>query len=255
MNEAQVRELLIEYLKKKHPKEQEIAFIKELFINDFGQRADLVMANGKLSSFEIKSELDNLNRLPQQIESYLNHFEEITVVCSEKHKEGVLEMIENKNVGLMTLSVRGKLKTERAPKKIKLDSTSWLSHLPVDEVKLLLRENGLPLTGHREALVDRVNTQIALKKVRSYVLAYFKRREYRIEQIKKKLYEKNQIAGVCENQSTSDLPRSINRLIGSNSYVIPRATKQNPHPRHHPLRILSDSKVELYNQFAEISAD
>ncbi|MDC5230955.1 sce7726 family protein, partial [Acinetobacter baumannii] len=71
MNEKQIRNCLIKHLSTKHDLKT-TAFISELFINNFTCRADLVMANGQLSVFEIKSKFDTLDRLPTQIKNYVS---------------------------------------------------------------------------------------------------------------------------------------------------------------------------------------
>ncbi len=58
--------------------------INEMVIANWSRRADLVVANGKLHAFEIKSDLDTLRRLDGQVETYLQRFDKVTVVCTEK---------------------------------------------------------------------------------------------------------------------------------------------------------------------------
>jgi hypothetical protein len=58
--------------------------INEMVIANWSRRADLVVANGKLHAFEIKSDFDSLRRLPGQVETYLSRFDKVTVVCTPK---------------------------------------------------------------------------------------------------------------------------------------------------------------------------
>lgn len=182
MNELEIKTLLQAKLAASHHG-QGAAFVSELFIDAFARRADLVMANGKLSAFEIKSDRDTLDRLDGQLETYLKLFEQVTVVCAERHQAGV-ESRAPDGVGVWVLAVDGSLKVLRKAKTHKQEShESWLSFLPVDELRVLLAAHGLKRTGTRDVLVTRAS-DIAIKNVRQYVLDFFKsRREQRIAKI------------------------------------------------------------------------
>lgn len=182
MNELEIRALLQAKLAESHHG-QGAAFVSELFIDSFARRADLVMANGKLSAFEIKSERDTLERLDGQLETYLRLFEQVTVVCAERHQAGVQERIPD-GVGVWVLSENGSFKVlKRAKTHRQTSHQSWLSFLPVDELRNLLGRHGLQRTGTRDVLVVRASA-IAIKHVRQYVLEFFKhRREERIVKI------------------------------------------------------------------------
>lgn len=56
-------------------------------------RIDVAVINGKIHGYEIKSERDNLERLPLQIESYNKIFDTMTVVVGENHLSQVAEMV------------------------------------------------------------------------------------------------------------------------------------------------------------------
>ncbi|MCG2585825.1 sce7726 family protein [Massilia sp. TS11] len=68
--------------------------INEMVIANWSRRADLVVANGKLHAFEIKSDFDSLRRLHGQIETYLTRFDKVTVVCTPKFAHLVKESTE-----------------------------------------------------------------------------------------------------------------------------------------------------------------
>jgi len=52
-------------------------------------RIDIAVINGKLHGFEIKSEADTLERLTSQIAAYNRVFDTVTIVCGNKHLDGV----------------------------------------------------------------------------------------------------------------------------------------------------------------------
>ena len=65
--------------------------VEELDLTIAGARVDIAVVNGSLHAFEIKSEKDTLQRLPNQLQAYLKVFDFISVVTSKKH----LQKVEN----------------------------------------------------------------------------------------------------------------------------------------------------------------
>ncbi len=179
MTESEIRKALISHLSAL-PQGRGATFISELFIDGFARRADLVMANGKLAAFEIKSARDTLNRLSGQIQSYVRFFEQVTIVCAQRHVESVASSVPEQ-IGVWCVSDSGDLNVvRRAATKSSLRKDNWLSFLPVPELRALLRERGCKTVGDRPELVERAE-KISLRAIRQYVLAYLKRRHKRIE--------------------------------------------------------------------------
>lgn len=218
MNELEIKALLQTRLAASH-QGQGAVFVSELFIDAFSRRADLVMANGQLSAFEIKSDKDTLERLSGQLETYLRLFEQVTVVCAERHQAGVEERAPDV-VGVWVLTADGRLKISRKAKTQKQNlHQSWLSFLPVDELRDLLVQHGLTRSGTRDALLSRA-LSINIKNVRRFVLDYFKmRREERIAKIKATKTAQSQALRLSTvplrdiQQTTSENLRAIPRLI------------------------------------------
>lgn len=75
-------------------------------------KADFVMINGIGKVYEIKTELDNLERLESQINDYYKAFSQVVVLTYEKNVEKV-EKIVPTSVGIMILTPRGALRTIR----------------------------------------------------------------------------------------------------------------------------------------------
>ena len=184
MNESEIRKILIERLAKTHAG-QNAAFIQEMFLEQYSRRADLVMANGKLSVFEIKSPLDNLDRLNGQVETYLKYFEQVTIVCASKHQESVISRVPIE-VGVWTISNDGKLKVIQKPftNKIK-DKRAWLSFLPVSELRQFLRENQMSCSGSRDEILESFRF-VSITKIKSLVLQSLKKRNERISFLNEK---------------------------------------------------------------------
>jgi|GEM_PF-933713 len=235
MNEKQIRNCLIKHLSTKHDLKT-TAFISELFINNFTCRADLVMANGQLSVFEIKSKFDTLDRLPTQIKNYVSSFENVIVVCAEKHLKKVLDEYDS-TIGVWLIDDTGRLTIKRRSNRKKLDTDSWLTHLPVDELKNILRLKGLSLSGNREILLEKVKKQFHKTDIREFVLNYFKTRDAKISKIKKiKEDLKIQSSHLLDLERTIELNK-FNSIDIQTLTVLPRKTKANPSPRPIPVRL------------------
>ena len=76
--------------------------------------ADLVLVNGTSKVFEIKTELDNPNRLANQINDYKKVFKEIYIVTHHSLEHKYNEIISN-DIGLIVLTSNNTLKTIREP--------------------------------------------------------------------------------------------------------------------------------------------
>ncbi|MCO8613666.1 sce7726 family protein [Burkholderia multivorans] len=151
------------------------ALISELCIADFGRRADLVLANGKLSAFEIKSDIDDLSRLDGQIETFVKYFESVTIVCAPRHTAKVLTRVPS-TVGVWEVTNAALVEVQDAGTNEITDKAVWLSYLPVTELRGVLKQHAIRPIGLRPDLVEQAQ-QISVSDLRSYVLSYFKRRK------------------------------------------------------------------------------
>lgn len=82
-------------------------------------KADFVLINGKAVVYEIKTELDNLDRLSSQINDYYKAFDHVAVVTYEKNLQQLQKILDciDKPVGIYVLRKNGKLGTIRKPQK------------------------------------------------------------------------------------------------------------------------------------------
>ena len=69
-----------------------------LVVNELGlmhgkYRADIAIINGHLIGYEIKSDEDTLNRLPDQVRAYSDIFDRVTIVVGTKHEDVVSNII------------------------------------------------------------------------------------------------------------------------------------------------------------------
>ena len=73
--------------------------------------ADFVLLNGEARIYEIKTELDNLEKLDKQIVDYCKFGDKIYIVTSSKHINRLLELYNNTTIGIIELTSKNTLKT------------------------------------------------------------------------------------------------------------------------------------------------
>lgn len=71
--------------------------------------ADLVLLNGTAKVYEIKTELDSLDKLEKQIEDYLKFADKIEIVADETHVAQLQEACKDTTIGIVLLSKNNKL--------------------------------------------------------------------------------------------------------------------------------------------------
>ena len=116
-NSKDVRSIINYTTVSKYPNETTIksAFINNVLsktknhisifeLNTNNCRVDLCKINGDSVAFEIKTDLDNLKRLNNQLTDYLNVFEEVYVICSQDKQESILLAIPE-CVGIYTYRI------------------------------------------------------------------------------------------------------------------------------------------------------
>jgi hypothetical protein len=86
-------------------------------------KADFILINGKAVVYEIKTELDNFERLKSQIYDYYKAFSYVAVVTGESNHAAVQKKLEGTPVGIYLLTRRNKLSEKKKP----LEFTSQLN--------------------------------------------------------------------------------------------------------------------------------
>lgn len=83
--DAAIREALKKELARKHASDRELRIIEEFGVRHGVARIDIAVVNGVLHGYEIKSDLDTLERLPEQMHEYNSVFDQVTLVVGKKH--------------------------------------------------------------------------------------------------------------------------------------------------------------------------
>ncbi len=93
MDDAQIRDgLHCKRLRKYHNAANTIV-VDELGLKHGSCRADVAVINGRILGYEIKSDEDSLYRLPEQIRSYGDVFDRVTVVAGIRHAKAIQTMV------------------------------------------------------------------------------------------------------------------------------------------------------------------
>ncbi|WP_150272514.1 sce7726 family protein [Paenibacillus tepidiphilus] len=113
-------------------------------------KADFVLINGKAVVYEIKTELDNLDRLESQLNDYYKGFDNVCVVTCESNYKRVFKILEQTSVGIYILTQRNTLSLRKPPiaDGSKLDYRTMFKMLRKQEFEsILLRHfHELPVT-------------------------------------------------------------------------------------------------------------
>jgi hypothetical protein len=101
-----IRQELKKKIEKKY-KNAPVRIIEELCLDDHSTRIDIAVVNGILHGYEIKSDLDTLERLPKQMNSYNSIFDQITLVVGSQHLYEAFNLVPD-HWGIMVAKIDGK---------------------------------------------------------------------------------------------------------------------------------------------------
>ena len=99
---------LVQNLTKEHSLKTTL-ILNELKIS--ASKADLVMLNGAVRIFEIKTELDDFSKLSKQLADYQKFADEVNIVTDKKNADKLKVEYEDANIGIIVLDTKNKLQT------------------------------------------------------------------------------------------------------------------------------------------------
>lgn len=141
MLDKDVRQAVKDKILKAHINDPSTLVIDELGLDHGRNRVDIAVINGELHGYELKSDSDNLLRLPQQSMAYSSIMDKVTLVVGEKHVQEAINIIPDWwGVKIATMNHRGivNIVTYRRNKKNKdID--------PFELSKLIWKEEALAL--------------------------------------------------------------------------------------------------------------
>lgn len=188
LSPIEIRELLKVWVNDKFELKANDILIDELgFFNkdkgstvDNSYRADLVLANGRLVGFEIKSEKDTLKRWEVQKTAYTNVFDEVWLCTHSKHLERALQITPN-HIGVIlvdnfrSLAVVRNSKNNHGMNNV-YDLTGLLWRNEINELASLYNIKIKSRATKREAR-DILAERLSLEEVRDFTLHKIKIRK------------------------------------------------------------------------------
>lgn len=73
-------------------------------------KADFILLNGKAVVYEIKTELDTLNRIVNQVSDYYKVFKNVEIVTEKSHLDKILELYSGTEVELSIITEKNNQK-------------------------------------------------------------------------------------------------------------------------------------------------
>lgn len=199
LDEYALKAKCIDFLLSKHqPDFDDYVLVNELQFADGKRRADLVEVNGCMNVFEIKSDLDSLDRLPEQIQDYKNCFDTITIVTTERHFHNIRDMLP-KNVGIFLVREDGIAQIRKAYSYRSFNKYALASFIQNDDLNTLIKH--LEVKGYSRMTITQKRLFV------SKMLPQDELRHFAITAIKKN-YQK-QFEGFLKNRGEVTLSDDI----------------------------------------------
>lgn len=153
--------------------------------NVCNSRVDFARINGKSHAYEIKTELDNLDRLNQQISDYKKVFEFVTVVAHKNHVPKVRKVI-SRNVGIISYEFNDNSIEFNEVRKAKQNKgfykNAQLNNLTSEELKIIivnyLNMKSPQYRNQRENIIKRKLVKNDLNEAFKFALKISKNRKW-----------------------------------------------------------------------------
>lgn len=172
-NDTVIRKALTKKLVEDYPNYR---IIPELGIWHGAVRIDVAVVNDTLRGFEIKSDLDTLVRLPEQMQAYNDIFDEVTLVVGSKHFIDAFKIvpewwgIETAHIGgdgLVFFNTIRKPKNNPEQDHMSIARLLW-KHEALNKLEALGKDYGIR-SKPREVVYQRLTESIELKPLKKYV--------------------------------------------------------------------------------------
>ena len=147
-------------------------------------KADFILINGKADVYEIKTELDNFNRLESQIQDYYRAFDHVNIVTSPNKLDELKKLLSSSKIGIYVLDNKLKLKEIKKARAEKM----FLEHKAIFKIlrkkeyeNILIKYYGkLPEVSQFDYYKECLKKfrEIDLKKIYSLFLIELKKRNY-----------------------------------------------------------------------------
>ena len=182
MRDRDVREALRRKVLAEHTRDPDTLVIDELGICHGVARVDIAVVNGRLHGYEIKSDADTLQRLPDQSAAYSAVFDRVTIVAGSKHAQEVTHIVPDWwGIKIATQGPRGAVHFAdwRAPRRNpSIDPVELARLLWKEEAIAILESKGVEgyRRKNRSALHEKLATCLTLNELRDTVRMTLKSR-------------------------------------------------------------------------------
>jgi hypothetical protein len=172
-NDSVIRGALVKRLSDDFPNYK---VIPELGIWHGAARIDVAVVNGSLRGFEIKSDRDTLDRLPEQIPAYNAIFDQVTLVVGCKHFVEAFKMIPDwwgvetahiDDAGLISFNKIRKPTDNPAQHSMSIARLLW-RHEALDKLESLGKADGIR-SKPREVVYERLAHSVELEPLKKFV--------------------------------------------------------------------------------------
>jgi hypothetical protein len=206
VDEKDSKKLIYTWLLKKHT---DAIIIPEVALGD--RRVDYLALDANITSIEIKSEVDTVERLEEQIKQYLKYSNYVYIAAHTSKIEKIKKMNIPDLVGLIEITST-KLKFLKKAKKQKIDYAvfkSFISYNEYLEMKRGFKGSSKIEKMDMELLFDKI---ISKKKQSEYISYIMKQRYSNESNIRKKAFENNEIdkaLGAAKNIGINRMTNSV----------------------------------------------
>jgi len=141
MNDHQLRREVKNKVLARYAKDPDSRIVDELGLRHGIARVDIAVVNGIIHGYELKSDKDNLKRLPHQIQIYNSVLDKITLVAGHRHANEATSLVPTWwGIKIARFTSCGRLEFENHRKARRNPSVD-----PLSVCKLLWRDEALTL--------------------------------------------------------------------------------------------------------------
>lgn len=183
LRDNDIRGVLLDELYSRYSNDINTRIVNEMGVLHGQSRVDVAVINGILHGYEIKSESDNLMRLPSQIKDYNKVFDRISIVVQKDHLKEAKELIPKWWGIILVTKFRGSINLREIRKgrvNPSVDPYS-LSHLLWKEEALeILKEKSLHkgyLSKPRSVIYQKICDSFSINELKIMVNQQLKKRE------------------------------------------------------------------------------
>ena len=180
-NDLTIRSALKKDLENRHALDKEVRIIEELGVRHGTARIDIAVVNGIMHGYEIKSDRDTLERLPEQMTEFNAVFDRITLVVGKQHLYRAIYIVPDWwGITIAKINIEGRVvfQTIRDPEDNKKQDKVSIARLLWREEALRILEEHNQADGVRskprefvyKRLADILETDILKERVRKMLL-------------------------------------------------------------------------------------